>query len=286
MIDYSKHSYVKIDSFTNVVNEIPTHKVQDEGKSIIHGRLWQVIYDLSLRHPEWQFVGEDSWWNHTMEAFDVKRFRIYEDFDQIGTIKIDTWSNEKFEIKNDRIRGVMTKRNHKTTTDPKKAIKIVEQFFKSKTLPERVREAQSTATSAVSNRAWTANREFNTVIEKLAPALAAYVTLNMHSLRPTLEAFGAPSTALDALIERNEERKLTGYIQNVRNQSAGVLVMLHGDKYVLMDDRAGEEPQVVSASQLNDDMRGKMGILKVVEDNDVIESVGMRINPTTFYVVR
>jgi hypothetical protein len=286
MIDYNSYTYAKIDSFTNVVNEIPTHKVQDEGKSIIHGRLWQVIYDLSLRHPEWQFVGEDSWWNHTMAAFDVKRFRIYEGHDEIGTVRIETWNNERFEIRNSRIANAMSKRNHKTTTDPKKVVKIVEQFFKSKTLPERVHEAKNTTSSAVSNRAWAAGREFNAVMEKLAPALAAYVTLNMHTIRPTLEAYGASSAALDALIEKNEERKLTGYIQNVRNQSAGVLVMLHGDKYVLLDDRAGEEPQVVSASQLNDDMRGKMGILKVVEDNDVIESVGMRINPTTFYVVR
>ena len=88
------------------------------------------------------------------------------------------------------------------------------------------------------------------------------------------------------LIERNEERKLANYIQNVRNNSGGILVLLHGDKYVLLDDRATSEPETMAASQLSDDMRGKMGILKVVEDNDVIESVGMRINPTTFYVVR
>lgn len=286
MIDYNKHSYVKIDSFTNVVNEIPMTKQQGDGKSIIHGRLWQVIYDLSLRHPEWQFVGEDSWWNHTMEAFDVKRFRIYEDNDEIGTIRIETWNNEKFEIRNSRISNAMAKRSHKTTTDPKKAAKIVEQFFKSKTLAERVNEAKSAASSAVSNRAWGVTREFNTVMEKLAPALAAYVTLNMHTLRPTLEAFGAPSAALDTLTEKNEERKLANYIQNVRNNSQGITVLLHGDKYVMMDDRAGEEPQVLAASQLSDDLRGKMGILKVVENNDIIESVGMRISPTTFYVVR
>ena len=180
----------------------------------------------------------------------------------------------------------MAKRNHKTTTDPKKAIKIVEQFFKSKTMEERVRDATSTVGSAVSNRAWAASREFSDVMGKLAPALAAYVTLNMHSLRPTLEAFGASAAALDMLIERNEERKLANYIQNVRNNSGGILVLLHGDKYVLLDDRATSEPETMAASQLSDDMRGKMGILKVVEDNDVIESVGMRINPTTFYVVR
>jgi hypothetical protein len=61
-------------------------------------------------------------------------------------------------------------------------------------------------------------------------------------------------------------------------------VLLHGDRYVVIPD-AGPEPQVLTTSQLTDDMRTKLGILKMVGDGDAVESFGMRINATTFYLL-
>ena len=284
MIDYSKHSYVKIDNFSNVVNEIPMTKQQGDGKSIIHGRLWHVIYDLSLRHPEWQFVGEDSWWNTQHEGYVVKRFRIYEGNDEIGTVRLDSYS-DKFEIRNTRINNALAKRNYKSTKKVEQALKIVEQFFGSKTMDERVSEGKRQAQALVSNKAWAAQREFNAIMEKLAPALATYVALNMDAIRPTLEAYGASGAALDLLVEKNEARKLRDSINDVRNKGVGTTVLLHGDRYVVVHDSDPENHVLLAASQLPEEMRAKLGVLKVVDDEDFIESVGVRVSPTTFYLV-
>ena len=284
-IDYKQNTYVKIDNFTNVVNEVPNSKARVEGsQSIIYGQLWELIYKLALHHPEWQFVGEDSWFDSSKGAFVVKRFRIYEGPDVLGSVCIDTWRDTKFEIRNQRIHQAMAKRNHKSTKDVGKAVKIVEEFFKSKTLTERVSEARNAVSGAVSNQLWAATREFNNVMEKLAPALVTYVTLNLPTLRPILESYGAPSSALDMLIDKNEPRKVMESMNRARHNRTGTVVMLHGDKYVLMRD-ADPEPEIVAASQLTDDMRGKLGVLKIVDDNAAIESIGMRINATTFYLL-
>lgn len=285
-IDYKQNTYVKIDNFSNVVNEVPNSKAQAEGnQSIIYGQLWELIYKLALHHPEWQFVGEDSWYDMSKEAFTVKRFRIYEGPDILGSICIDTWRDTKFEIRNARINAAMAKRNHKSTKDVNKAIKIVEEFFQPKTLTERVNEARNAVAGAVSNQLWAANREFNNVMEKLSPALVTYVTLNLPTLRPILESYGAPSSALDMLIEKNEPRKVMESMSRIRHNRTGTVVMLHGDKYVLMRDDNPDHAEIVAASQLTDDMRGKLGVLKIVEDNAAIESIGMRINATTFYLL-
>ena len=285
-IDYNKNTYVKIDNFSNVVNEIPSHKARGEGnQSTIYKELWELIYKLALHHPEWQFVGEDSWYDMSKDAFVVKRLRIYEGEDLMGSVSIETWREPKFEIRNQRINAVMAKRNHKSTKDVNKAIKIVEEFFKSKTLTERVNEAVNAVGGAVSSKAWTATREFNTVMEKLSPVLATYITSNMDTLRPTLQAYGAPPAALDMLTEKNENRKVMETLNRSRQNSTGTTVLLHGDKYVLMRDTNPLVPEVVTAAQLSDGMRCKLGVLKVVDDEAVIESIGMRINPTMFYLL-
>lgn len=284
-INYTDNTYVKIGSYANVVNEIPKAKLEGGGVSRLHGLLDQLVYKLALVHHEWQFVGEDSWYNRVKEGYEVKRLRIYEGPDQIGSILIDTWREPKFEIRNARINAAMAKRNHKSTKDVDKAVKIVEQFFKSKTMTERVSEARTKVSSAIQNRKWTAEREFSTVLERLAPALATYVSLHMAEVRPILEAYGAPASALDMLVERNETRKLTANVSDIRNKNTGTTVLLHGDRYILMPGADPDNVQTVTASQLNDDMRGKLGVLKVVNDNDAIESVGMRIDSTTFYLL-
>ena len=284
-IDYNTNTYVKIGSYTNVVNEIPSHKLEGGGVSRLHGLLDQLVYKLALVHHEWQFVGEDSWYNRAKEGYEVKRLRIYEGPDQIGSILIDTWREPKFEIRNARINAAMTKRNHKSTKDVDKAVKIVEQFFKSKTMAERVNEGRSKVSSAIQNRKWTAEREFSTVMERLAPALATYVTLHMAEVRPILEAYGAPPSALDMLMEKNEARKLTASVSDIRGKNTGTTVLLHGDRYLIIPDGDPDTMRNATASQLSDDMRGKLGVLKVVNDNDAIESIGMRIDSTTFYLL-
>lgn len=285
-IDYKQNTYVKIDNFSNVVNELPISKARAEGnQTIIYKELWELIYKLVLHHPEWQFVGEDSWYNSGQDAFVVKRFRIYEGDDLMGSVSIDTWRDTKFEIRNQRINAAMAKRNHKSTKDVNKAAKIVEEFFKSKTLTERVSEARNAVAGAVSNQLWATTREFNNVMEKLSPALVTYVMANLATVRPTLEAYGAPPAAIDMLMEKHEPRKVMDIMNRARHNRTGTTVMLHGDKYVLMRDDDPDRAEIVEAAQLTDDMRGKLGVLKIVDDNAAIESIGMRVNATTFYLL-
>jgi len=106
----------------------------------------------------------------------------------------------------------------------------------------------------------------------------------MDRVRPTLEAYGAPTSALDVLSERYETKMLFISIAQAKASGKGTTVMLHGDRYILMQD---SEPEltVLAASQLDEDMRTKLGILKVVEDTEAVESIGIRINSTTFYLL-
>lgn len=289
MIDYNKNTYVKIGNFTNVVNEIPKDQITDTNRnapSFFHGFLDPLVDKLALTHPEWMLVGEGSWYNHYNQRFTVKRFRVYENGEEIGSISLDDYKGEKFRIRNRRISNAMRKRSAMETKDFKKALKIIEDNFSSKTLDERISEAANNVSSAVNNNVWRKRRAFDESATKVMPALMSYLMDNAEQVRPILESYGAPSSALDRLTGEYVAWKDVNALSNARNANAGTTVILHQDRYTLIPDKDKNNPQTLTASQLQPEMSAKIGILKIIDgDEQVIESVGMRINATTFYLL-
>jgi hypothetical protein len=281
-IDYSKFTYSKVHNYSNVVNELK--KDYTSYPSTVHPMAMPLIDKLALRHPEWSIVGNDSIYMPNAGAYVVKRFRVYDGLDEVGTVTYSNWRDEdKFEIRNPRIYKSMTSRGYKSTKDAGKAIKIIEEFFSAKTLDERVMEARNRIDSAINNAEWNARRAFEKTWSDLTPALATYLTLNLDRIRPTLEAFGAPASALDEITERSENRKITKRVHTAHGTDKGVAIMLHGDRYVV--DRGTGNVETLTLSQLSEDMRSKLGVLKMVEDGQVIDDFGIRVNPTTFYLL-
>jgi hypothetical protein len=64
----------------------------------------------------------------------------------------------------------------------------------------------------------------------------------------------------------------------------GTTVILQGDRYIFLFD-ADTEATILTTSQLDVDTRTKIGILKVIGDGEAVESVGMRVNSTIFYLL-
>lgn len=281
-IDYNKNSYTKVGNYTNVVNELDKLKDEKLGQHIIQNDFEPLIQKLALRHPEWTFVGMESMFGNHSNAYIIRNFRVYEGAEQLGQIWLNTWRETKFEIRNPRIARSMSKRNYKSTKDVDKAIKIVESEFQTKTPPEAVVEAMSKASAAASDAVWRARREFDNLWGKLTPIVLAYIIPNMDAIRPILEALGATPTQLDALVPMNEKVKAARDVAESRSNENGTLVVLYGDRYIV---RTKDNTEILTASQLSEDVRTKLGVLKLVEDDAVIASFGHRVSSTIFYLL-
>lgn len=277
-IDYNKHTYTPIDSFKNVVNEVRND--QNKAPASIHSALNPLISKLALRHPEWTFVGEHG--EYHSGGYTVKRFRIYEGIESLGSVHVSTWRDVTFEIRNTRIAKSMARRGYKSTKDMDKALKIVESMFSAKDVQETFEEGREKAAGVMQSKVWNTDREFSRTWNDLTPAIVTYVTLNLDQIRPTLEAYGAPANSLDALTGRHEEAKKAKTISQARQRGDGATVVLFGDRYIV--SRMGNT-QLMTASQLSEDIRTKLGVLKLVENEQIIEGFGMRVNSTVFYLL-
>jgi hypothetical protein len=61
------------------------------------------------------------------------------------------------------------------------------------------------------------------------------------------------------------------------------LVLLDGMDYAIQ--KGNDAPTIKASEQLPDYMRRAVGLLKLVEDNQVIHGVGYRANANTFMVI-
>lgn len=281
-INYTKNDYFKVDNYNNVVNERGKYQSHEGALHVIHSELAPLVQKLALRHPEWTFVGEESGFGTMTNAYIIKDVRVYEGHEVIGYIRVATWNDTKFEIRNYRISKSMHKRSYKSTKDMNKAIKIVESEFATKTPSEVTVEAVGKVSSVLSDRKWRTDREFNNVWGKVTPAMLTYIALNMDRMKPILEGYGAPAASIDELIPLNERIKTIRSIATAHHDEKGALVILYKDRYIVQRNGTTE---MLTASQLDEDTRTKLGVLKLVEDEEVIDGFGVRISQTTFYLL-
>jgi hypothetical protein len=72
-------------------------------------------------------------------------------------------------------------------------------------------------------------------------------------------------------------------MQNALQKGNAYIVFIDGVNYSV---QKGKDPlEIKTSEELPDFMRRAVGLLKLVEDNQVIEGVGVRANETTFLVM-
>ena len=291
-IDYSRYDYVKVGHYSNVVMELPKHRTMDkenDSKTQLCSFMDALIYKVALKHPEWTIVAVGADWNTRLDRWYTMNFTVYCGTEYIGRIERDGWNGEdnfKYEIYNERVDNARTRRGGVRTKDLKKALKTVEEFFKPKSLDERARAALRDMSSHVTQVEYRASRTMYDVMATILPTLTAYMTANMSTMRPALEELGTTASTLDKFMEAAEKRNDISRVKQSRTYNRGVTVVLVGDRYLLISDADKDNGRLVTASQLDPDMRRKIGVLKVFDDNEnAVEGVGMRLNATTFYLV-
>ena len=288
-IDYKRFNYVKIGHYTNLVGEISKERTET-GPVKLCPFMEPLIAKLALTHPEWTIVGENPRWHINDEFFQVQKFSIYAGHELVGRVLRDGWRDSgedyKYEIFNERVRQTRERSGGMRTKDMKKALKAIDGFFAPTTDEERRGKAVTEMQSHISNRSWKAHRDLNDVFSAVIPAMANYIASNLEELRPALVAQGIGETVLDKFVTRLEPYNAMQQVSTARSNKTGTTVVLVEDRYMLIPDSDPANPVVVTSQQLDPAMAGKIGILKVYEDEDeALAGVGMRLNSYTFYIL-
>jgi hypothetical protein len=252
-------------------------------KSTIDPFMKEFIEQLALKYPQWTFVENAVTSNGSTNTYEAHSFKVMDKREVLGTLSKDwTQSGNRYQVDNHRIASMRERGSGMKTIHMDKAIKHVNKLFGKKNVNEKFTEARqviSTALGHIHNqKRWDLNHKWEGVKDQAQ----RFIVDNYAQFA---------SSVTDTKVTHNVEKLPSSFaefnsvdaMQNALQKGDAYLVFIDGLNYSV---QKGKDPLEIKASEeLPDFMRRAVGLLKLVEDNQVIAGVGVRANETTFLVM-
>jgi hypothetical protein len=257
---------------------------EGEKESVIDPFLKSFIEKLALKYPQWTFEEVHNTAISNTKTYEAYKFNVVDKREVLGSIDKEYTSNGgwRYCVDNHRINGVRERGRGMKTIHEDKALKHVSKFFGKKNVNEKFTEATQTIGNAVGNihnqKKWDLTHKWDAVkdhaqqfiVENYAQFASGVTDKTVASKLEQLPSCHADFSSVDAMQEAL--RKGDAYI-----------VFIDGVNYSI---QKGKDPlEIKTSEELPDFMRRAVGLLKLVEDNQVIDGVGVRANETTFLVM-
>ena len=250
-----------------------------------------VVQRLAVLNPLWRFVVESVTYDNSTEPQSLKatEFQVMEAGEVLGTISKEYHGrNYVIQISNERISKDRTRRGGYRTVDADKAIlKAKKMFFKLKP-NERIEKAVKDASSVMSQQSRRKDREKNEHESNVRTAAYKFIMgtgfpVFLEHIKTLAESEQIKINKARTENDRIGVEMLT--IEKIRSQFENgktALVIKDGGKYLV---KIGDKIDLFDDNTLPDDMRGKLGMLKLVEAEQFVSNTGCRINDEVFVLV-
>ena len=250
----------------------------------ISAKLAPLAFEAAKKFPRWKFVGSDNW--EYPDYFDITRFTVYENREKIGTVGTSqTRHGTKYVIGNERIKNTRKRGGAAETGDLKKALKLMAKSFGGKTNAEKLTAADGRLSGYLHGGNQAREAAYSAAMQQVYRYLGDYVLANFEGVSAAAIAAGAKPASVSNIPGLREEYDTTKQIAEAYSAHKGAFVLLNGRDYLVRDGK-DQSPLVLSSEQLPSDLKGKLGMLKLLEDNHFMKDVGYRLNATTFFVMR
>ena len=250
----------------------------------ISAKLAPLAFEAAKKFPRWKFVGSDTW--EYPDYLDITRFTVYENREKIGNISTtQNRQGTKYVISNERIKNIRKRGGAAETGDIKKALKLMAKSFGGKTNAERLNEANAKLSGQLHSGNQSKYAAYAGAMHALKHDLDDYILTNIDKVIAAAISAGAKFGDISNIPQLKEDYDTTRPIARAYSTYKGLLILIKGNDYLVQD---GEEPNALTLSSelLSNNIKGKLGMLKLLEDNHFMKDVGYRLNATTFFVLK
>lgn len=262
----------------------------------------ELVSKLVVDKPEWQFhVHAYRDWRDLTDSKCVgvawSSVSIFSQYGQnLGAVTCNhRWGQhgrtDILEVHNHRVSAARERANCFSTADVKAAIREVKKSFYEKTVDELLKEAYNEARTAISNAQhgpWAKVRNAKRDFEGRDYELVDYV-IDHHkehfSVWLDSKRGWASGKTLEMMNSMAENRTILDTVEEVERafqSNKTALIIKNQGGYIL---RIDSEVKLCDDSTLPENIRAKLGMLKLVEESQVVSNVGCRVNKETFVVV-
>ena len=280
-------------SFSNVVmNEDMKKSFDKEGLKMsgVYGMLDPVISRLASLNPLWTFVivssTHDSGSSRVASGFVVKL-----DGEELGAIGMSYMGQKGrvIAITNDRIGKGRQRSDSYRTSDADKAILMAKKMFGKMNPNERINKAKDAAERVVTRASWNKERERTNSQSKVQSELLLWALGKGNAMfLEYIEKEATPTvkqnvlTNMEKLNALDIEMKTIERVQKDFGDSKTALVVKDLGNYLV---KIGDKVDLYEDNTLPQDICMKMGMLKLVQDEEYLTDIGCRVTSEIFVLL-
>jgi hypothetical protein len=253
-------------------------------QSTIDPFLKDLVEQLALKYPQWTFVETSVTAMAVDKTYLAHRFDVKDKREVLGTIDKDYCSNGyRYRIDNHRIEGMRERGSGMKTIHLNKAIKHVDKFFGKRNMVEKITEArrkvENTLSQVDNEKSWRLRGTWGSMESQARN----FITNNYQAFIDSVVDKNTIAKQLEQLPTQVEEFNATQHLIKMLQTDNAFIVFIDGVNYSV---QKGKDPlEIKQSDELPDFIRRAVGLLKLVEDNQVISGVGFRVNEFTFLVL-
>ena len=280
-------------SLSNVVVGEDLQKSMDkEGLKLsgVYAMLDPVISRLASLNPLWTFVINSS--APSMGSSRVASgFMVKLDGEELGSIGLSYMGQrgKVIAICNDRIGKGRQRSDSYRTVDADKAILMAKKMFGKMNPSERISKAKDAAERVVSRASWNKERERTQHQSLVKNEMLAWVeTKGLATFMEFIKAEAIPSlkhkvtVSMEKVVLLDTEMRTIEKVQEDFSNNKTALVVKDLGKYLV---KIGDNVELYDDNTLPLDMRMKMGMLKLVEDEQYLTDVGCKVTHEIFVLL-
>ena len=244
----------------------------------------RLVMNLAMANPLWRFVVTD-----TLSGHRPVTFSIIDSGEEIGKISRQYYRGDyKLSLTNDRIKDKRERTESYRTSDVDKAVLMAKKMFFRLKPNERIDKAYDKAKQVMNNQAHEKSREMRYSERDTQNSAQEFIMGSGFHLF-LAHVNGLPEAEKKPMLKKMEQTKkfkddmLT--IESIRERfgdNKAALIIKDEGKYLV---KIGQDVQLYDDNTLPVEMRGKLGMLKLVEAEHFVSDIGCRINDEIFVVL-
>ena len=266
--------------------ELEKHRSKVAG---VYALIDPVINRLASLNPLWIFEAQSRY--NVQDGFLVSDFVVKLDGEYLGNIGTSYMGQKGtvIAISNDRIGKNRQRSSSYRTSDADKAVLMAKKMFGKMNPAERLQKAKEAAERVVSRASWAKERERTQYQSILKNEMLAWVENKGYQLfREFIDKEALLSTKKQVLQAEEKiqvldtEMKTIERVQEDFGINKTALVVKDAGKYLV---RIGDNVELYDDNSLPLDVRMKMGMLKLVQDEEYLTDVGCRVTSEIFVLL-
>lgn len=243
--------------------------------------LYLTLNNLTASKPNWRFVIINTTTNHNDTERIATKFSITEDGEALGNVAVHyKGSRYRIQVSNDRISAKRDRATCYYTEDPLKAELAIRKNFFRQDKSERIDKAQSTITDVINSEANSKRWESSNARQKLMQYDGSFVLKHMAQY---LQEYPQQVPLYETYKTAKDHEKVVTTIKDAVDNNKHLLVVLDGTQYITAYKGRVD---AFNDETLPYHMREKLGLLKLVNDKQMVSDVGCRIDATTFVLLQ